>query len=174
MAPWIALVVRPRAERSVQEGLTNRGLETFVAWHGVRCRWSDRVKILRQNLFPGYVFCRSTFSERRLVMSQGGVRGLVSFDSRPALIPNDEISSLRCAVESQLPLGPWPFLRVGQRVRIDKGLLAGLEGTLARDATAWRVVVSISALQRSVAVQVDRDMISPENPLETPSGYQQA
>jgi transcription antitermination factor NusG len=174
LTPWVALIVRPRAERTVQEGLANKGLETFVPWHGVRRRWSDRVKILRQTLFPGYVFCRSTFFERRLVMDQGGVCGVVSFDSRPALIPNNEISSLRQAVESRLPLGPWPFLNVGQRVRIDKGLLAGLEGTLARDATAWRVVVSINVLQRSVAVHVDRDMISPENPVETPSGYQQA
>src|SRR6476646_10146958 len=99
VAPWIALVVRPRAERSVQEGLTNRGFETFVPWHGERRRWSDRIKILRQNLFPGYVFCRSNSSERRLVMSQGGVQGLVSFDNRPALIPDDEISALRRAVE---------------------------------------------------------------------------
>jgi transcription antitermination factor NusG len=173
-APWVALIVRPRAERTVQTGLTNAGLETFVPWHGVRRTWSDRIKVLKQSLFPGYVFCRSTFSERRLVMSQGGVCGVVSFDSRPAFIPNDEISSLRRAVESQLPLGPWPFLSVGQRVRIEKGLLAGLEGTLARDATAWRVVVSIQALQRSIAVQVDRDMICPENPMEKLRGYQQA
>jgi transcription antitermination factor NusG len=150
------------------------GLEAFVPWHGVRRTWSDRIKVLKQSLFPGYVFCRSTFSERRLVMNQGGVCGVVSFDNRPAWIPNDEISSLRRAVESELPLGPWPFLSVGQRVRIEKGLLAGLEGTLARDATAWRVVVSINALQRSVAVQVDRDMICPENPMEKLRGYQQA
>jgi len=169
---WVALIVRPRAERNVQEGLANAGLETFVPWHGVRRHWSDRIKILKQNLFPGYVFCRSTFSDRRLVMNQGGVRGLVSFDSRPALIPNDEISVLRRAVDSQLPLGPWPFLSVGQRVRIEKGLLAGLEGTLARDATSWRVVVSIQALQRSVAVQVDRDMIAPENSMERRHGDQ--
>jgi transcription antitermination factor NusG len=170
----VALIVRPRTERNVQEGLTNVGLETFVPWHGIRRRWSDRFKVLKQNLFPGYVFCRSTFSERRLVMNQRGVRGVVSFDSRPALIPNEEIYSLQRAVESQLPLGPWPFLSVGQRVRIEKGLLAGLEGTLARDATSWRVVVSVKALQRSVAVQVDRDMISPENPMERPHGDQQA
>lgn len=173
-APWVALIVRPRAERTVQAGLTNAGLETFVPWHGVRRAWSDRIKVLKQSLFPGYVFCRSTFSERRLVMNQSGVSGVVSFDSRPALIPHDEISSLRRAVESQLPLGPWPFLSVGQRVRIEKGLLAGLEGTLARDATAWRVVVSIQVLQRSVAVQVDRDMICPETPMERLRGYQQA
>jgi transcription antitermination factor NusG len=170
----VALVVRPRAERTVQEGLANVGVETFVPWHGVRRHWSDRIKVLKQSLFPGYVFCQSTFAERRLVMNQGGVCGVVSFDSRPALIPNDEISSLRRAVDSQLPLGPWPFLSVGQRVRIEKGLLAGLEGTLARDATAWRVVVSINALQRSVAVQVDRDMIVPKNPMETLRGHQQA
>jgi len=168
----VALVVRPRAERTVQAGLANVGLETFVPWHGVRRRWSDRVKVLKQNLFPGYVFCRSTHAERGLVMNQGGVCGVVSFDSRPALIPDEEISSLRRAVESRLPLGPWPFLSVGQRVRIEKGLLAGLEGTLARDAGAWRVVVSINALQRSVAVQVDRDMISPQIPMEIPRGHQ--
>jgi transcription antitermination factor NusG len=138
------------------------GLATFVPWHGVRRRWSDRVKILQQNLFPGYVFCRSTFSERRLVLNQGGVRGVVSFDSCPALIPDDEISSLRRAVASDLPLGPWPFLSVGQRVRIEKGSLAGMEGTLARDSTAWRVVVTINALQRSIAVEIDRDMIAPQ------------
>ena len=160
--PWVALVVRPGGERRVQEGLANMGLATFVPWHGVRRRWSDRIKVLQQNLFPGYVFCRSKFSERGMVLNQGSVRGVVSFNSRPALIPDLEISSLRRAVESNLPLGPWPFLSVGQRVRIEKGSLAGMEGTLARDSTAWRVVVSINALQRSIAVEIDRDMIAPQ------------
>src|ERR1700674_5553348 len=161
--PWVAIVVRPRAERRVQTGLANIGLETFVPWHGICRRWSDRVKILEQNLFPGYVFCRSTFSERLLVLNQPGVEWVVSFDRSPALIPDTEISPLRRAVESLLPLGPWPFLKVGQRVRIEKGALTGFEGMLARDSTAWRVVMSVNALQRSIAVQVDRDMISAVN-----------
>jgi len=159
--PWVAVVVRPRAERKVQAGLTNAGLETFVPWHGVRRRWSDRIKILEQNLFPGYVFCRSTFTERLLVMNQPGVEWVVSFDRTPALIPDDQIAALRVAVRSGLPLGPWPFLKVGHRVRIEHGVLAGMEGTLARDSTAWRIVVTVEALQRSVAVEVDRDLIRP-------------
>jgi transcription antitermination factor NusG len=160
-APWIALVVRPRAERRVQSGLSYLGLETFVPWHGVRRRWSDRVTVQEQNLFPGYVFCRSAFAERHLVLSQTGVQSVVSFDRKPASIPDTEIRSLRRAIESHMPVGPWPFLTAGQRVRIDKGLLAGLEGTLARDASAWRVVVSVNALCRSIAVEVDRDMLAP-------------
>jgi transcription antitermination factor NusG len=162
-APWVALVVRPRAERSVQKGLGNMGLETFVAWHGVRRRWADRVKILDQNLLPGYVFCHSTFAERLAVMHQAGVQHVVSFNRAPALIPDAEIAALKRAVGSQLPLGPWPYLKAGQRVRIDKGVLAGMEGTLARESAGWRVVVSVAALQRSIAVEVDRDMITPES-----------
>lgn len=161
ISPWVALVVRPRAERKIQAGLANAGLESFVPWHGVRRRWSDRIKVLEQNLFPGYIFCRSTFAERTLVMRQPGVECVVSFNRAPALIPDREIVALRRAIGSGLPLGPWPFLKAGQRVRIERGVLAGIEGTLARDSGAWRVAVSVNALQRSVAVEVDRDMICP-------------
>jgi len=77
--PWIALVVRPRAERNAQRGLTNVGIETFVAWRGLRRRWSDRVKTIEQNLLPGYVFCRSTFEERMIVLRQPGVQSMVRF-----------------------------------------------------------------------------------------------
>ncbi len=153
--------MRPRAERKVQAGLANAGLETFVPWHGVRRRWSDRIKILEQNLFPGYIFCRSTFTERLLVMNQPGVEWVVTFDRIPALIPDDQIAALRVAVRSGLPLGPWPFLKAGERVRIERGVLAGIEGTLTRDSSAWRIVVTVEALQRSVAVEVDRDLIRP-------------
>ena len=158
---WVALVVRPRSERRVQKGLSNIGLETFVPWLGVRRRWADRVKILEQNLIPGYVFCHSTFEERMAVMHQTGVERVVSFNRTPALIPDAEIAALRRAVQSDLPLGPWPYLKAGQRVRIQKGALTGIEGTLARESAGCRVVVSVCALQRSIAVEVERDMIWP-------------
>ncbi len=119
------------------------------------------MKICEENLFPGYVFCRSSFDDRFLVMRQPGVNSVVSFDRTPAVIPEEEIDAVRRAIASGMPLGPWPFLGRGQRVRIERGVLAGLEGVLARDSAAWRVVVSVSALQRSVAVEVDRDMIRP-------------
>ena len=160
-APWIAVVVRPRAEQTAQKGLAGAGLETFVAWHGVRRRWSDRVKVIQENLFPGYVFCRSTFEDRLTVLRQPGVTGVVSFCRVPAFIPDEQLAAVRRMLSADLPLGPWPFLCAGQRVRVKNGVLAGLEGTLVRDTSAWRVVVCVEALQRSIAVQVDRDQIYP-------------
>src|SRR5436305_5412898 len=104
--PWVALVVRTSAERKVQTGLSHFGLETFVPWHGVRRRWSDRVKTVDENLIPGYVFCRSSFSERSLVLNCPGVSSVVSFDRVPALISDVEIADLRRLVSSELPLAP--------------------------------------------------------------------
>jgi transcriptional antiterminator NusG len=141
--------------------LKQAGLETFVPWHNVRRRWSDRVKVIQQNLFSGYLFCRSEFSDRHLVLGQPGVESVVSFDRAPALIPDEQITSVRRALQSGLQVGPWPFLKTGQKVRIERGVLAGLEGSLVRDPSGWRVVVSVQALERSVAVEVDRDMIRP-------------
>lgn len=158
---WVALVVRPRAERKVQVGLKQAGIESFVPWHGVRRRWSDRVKVIEENLFPGYLFCRSAFDQRHDVLRQPGVEWVVSFNHSPAVIPDDEIAALRRALGSGLPLGPWPFLKAGQRVRIEHGALSGIEGTLVRDTEAWRVAVSVNALQRSIAIEVERDMIRP-------------
>ncbi len=159
--PWVALTVRPRLERPVQQRLTRAGLETFVPWHGVRRRWSDRFRVVEENLFPGYVFCRSKFADRRMVMGQPGVASVVSFNHTPATIPDAQIEALRRAIQSGLSLGPWPFLKVGQKVRIERGVLAGFEGVLVRNASAWNLVVSVDALQRSIAIEIERDMVRP-------------
>jgi len=111
--PWVALTVRPRLERPVQQRLTRAGLETFVPWHGVRRRWSDRFRVVEENLFPGYVFCRSKFADRRMVMGQPGVASVVSFNHTPATIPDGSArcakpssrSSRRCSTSSTSPSG---------------------------------------------------------------------
>jgi transcription antitermination factor NusG len=157
--PWVALIVRLGLERKAELGLRKLGLETLVAWHDVQRRWSDRVKVVQENLFPGCVFCRSPFAERSRVLGQPGVTGIVKFNGVPATIPDEEIARVRKLVESGSSLGPWPFLEYGQRVRIEQGALAGLEGILVQDTSAWRVVVSIEALQTSIVAELDRDQI---------------
>ena len=77
----------------------------------------------------------------------------------PAPVADDEISRIRTIQASGLPSQPWPYVRVGQRARIEWGALAGLEGVLIREKDALRVVVSVELLRRAVAVEIDRDMI---------------
>jgi transcription antitermination factor NusG len=83
----------------------------------------------------------------------------VSFSDSPAPVTDDEISRIRAIQASGLPSQPWPYLRAGQRARIERGSLAGLEGVLIREKDGLRVVVSVELLRRAVAVEIDRAMI---------------
>jgi transcription antitermination factor NusG len=156
---WFALTVKPQHERAVAGALKVKDLEEFLPLYRDRRRWSDRIKELELPLFPGYVFCRFDPCRKASVLATPGVRSVVSFGRTPVPLAESEIESIRAMIASGLPVGPWPFLNTGQTVRIEHGPLCGLEGILVQLKDAWRVVVSVPLLQRSVSVELDRCMI---------------
>jgi transcription antitermination factor NusG len=89
------------------------------------------------------------------ILSTPGVRRIVGFGSTPIPVPENEIEAVRCFIKSKLKIQPWPFLEIGQTVKIQKGPLAGVEGVLQEFRGNYRVVVSISLLQRSIAAEMD-------------------
>jgi transcription antitermination factor NusG len=129
--------------------------------HRVRRRWSDRVKDLDVPLFPGYVFCRFNPENRLSILTQPGVTGVVSFGNGPYPLEENEIKTIQTLVASGLAVQPWPYLRIGKRVRIGSGALSGVEGLLLKVKNECRLVVSVDLLQRSMAVEVDSDSIYP-------------
>ena len=160
-ADWFALRVQHQHEKAVAQHLTAEGLETFLPLYRTRRIWSDRVKELELPLFSGYVFCRLPFSRRLLILTTPGVRSIVGFGSGPAPVRDEEITGLKTMMASGLPVRPWPYLKIGQRVRIERGPLLGLEGILLQFKGSWRLVMSVEILQRSVAVEVDRLAVRP-------------
>ena len=160
---WFALTVKPRHEKAAAQNLRVKGLETMLPVYLARHQWSDRVKTVELPLFPGYVLCQLRREERLKALTTPSVTSIVGFAGVPVPIPEQEISAIRRMVESRLPIQPWPYLRPGEQVRIESGALAGVQGTLVREKSDFRVVVNIELLQRSVAVEVDRATLSPVN-----------
>ena len=158
--PWYALTVRPRHEQSASQYLRHKGLEVLSPVYRVRRRWSDRMKEVELCLFPGYVFCRFSYEERLLVLGTPGVASIVGFARTPAPIPDTEIAAILTMVKSGRRVEPWPYLRAGDRVLIGEGCLEGLCGTLVREKDHSRVVVNVELLQRSVAVEIDRETLT--------------
>jgi transcription antitermination factor NusG len=152
---WFAIQTKPSFEQTVSKALEMKGFAAFVPTYREPRAWSDRVKILDVPLFPGYVFWRKDGERTLPALTTPGVRSIVSFGRVPAAIPNEEIESVRRFISSDLDVKPWPFLRVGQTVRVEKGPLAGVDGILQEFKGSYRVVVSISLLQRSIAAEVD-------------------
>ena len=158
-AAWYALAVRPRYERITAQLLDSKGFEQMAPVYRHRRRWSDRVKELELLLFPGYVFCRFDYYGKLRVLSTPGVTSIVGCGKFPVPVDDSEIDAIRAILASRLRAQPWPYLRVGEKVRIEQGCLYGLTGTLVREKDSCRVVVNVELLRRSVAVEIQRDMI---------------
>ena len=159
--PWFAIRVRSNYERTTTIHLRERGYQEFSPSHKVERRWSDRKKTVEQFLFPGYVFSRLDPYDRLPILTIPGVIGLVGLGKIPSPIPDHEIENVRTMVQSGLLVLPWPCLEVGQRVLIEHGPLAGVEGILQEVKSKWRLVVSIDLLRRAVSTEVDRDWVRP-------------
>lgn len=158
---WYALHVRPRFEKHVQMHLEEKGYEVFCPTYSVMRQWSDRVKALDFPLFPGYVFCRFSIHARLPILVTPGVNQVVGAGKTPVTVDESELLTIRRVLESGVAAQPWPFLKVGEPVRIETGPLEGMTGIVTRIKNSYRLVVSVSLLMRSVSVELDSTWIKP-------------
>jgi transcription antitermination factor NusG len=160
---WFALVVRSRWERSAASSLATRGCESLLPVFKQRHRWSDRWKELEQPLFPGYIFCRFDPDNRLPVLTTPGVLSIVGKGKIPIPIEPDEIAALELLVRSGLPARPWPYLEAGQAVEVNQGPLRGMRGIVLQLKSETKLVLSVTLLQRSVAVEMSRSWITSQS-----------
>ena len=159
---WFAVRTSSGREKSVAAQLQARGIEEFLPFYRTRRQWSDRTKDVELPLFPGYLFCRFDYNDRRPILLTPGVQMIVGVGKLPAPVSDIEVDNLRRVVASGAVAHPHDqYLTVGERVRIREGSLAGVEGILVGVKNSWRIVLSVELLQRSVSVELDRAAIEP-------------
>jgi transcription antitermination factor NusG len=153
--PWCAVYTRHQHEKSVSEVLEAKGFEVFLPLYNSTRRWKDRRKVLSLPLFPCYVFVRGAIERRLPVLSTPGVHMIINRGEKVATVPEQEIEAIRRTVEAQLRFQPHPFLHCGDRVRVVRGSLEGVEGILTRKKNLYRLVLSVEMLAQSVSVEID-------------------
>ncbi len=158
--PWYALSVRSRHEKIVGSFLESFGYSWFLPTYKARRPWSDRIKEVEAPLFPGYLFCRFDIHNRLPILMIPGIQHIVGGTNLPTPIEPSEIHALQTVIRAGTGREPWPFLQVGDRLRIEHGSLAGVEGILLQVKGRHRLVLSVTLLQRSVAVDVDSAWVS--------------
>lgn len=159
--PWYALQVRTRYERAVADHLEGNGFEWFLPLSKDRKRWSDRIKEVSTPLFPGYLFSRFDVQNRLPILKIPGVVQIVGYNRQPIPVDEHEIAAIQTLVASGVPNQPCSFVEIGDRVRIDSGALRGLEGILVESRGRHKFILSVSLLQRSVAVEIDSLSVTP-------------
>jgi transcription antitermination factor NusG len=157
--PWFAIQARTGREKQSTLFLENSGYECYLPVSKFTRKWSDRLKEIEAPLFPGYFFCRMNPHNRLPVLMTPNVMQIVGVGKTPIPVEEEEIAAIQQAGKTGLPTMPWPHLQVGRVARIEEGPLRGITGIVVKIKSGMKLVLSVSLLQRSVAVEVDRSWI---------------
>lgn len=163
MESWYAVRVRSSFEHTAAEFLASTGHTVFCPTYRDRRQWTDRLKDIELPLFSGYLFCRMEIDRRLSVLQAPGVVSVVGFGKDFMAVPDEEIAAVKTLVNSPLFARPCPYLNGGERVRISRGPLTGVEGLLLERKDDTLLVVSVHLLQLSVSVEVSLDWVRPLN-----------
>lgn len=152
---WYAAYTRANHEKQVARQLEERAVEHFLPLYSSVRRWKDRRIRLELPLFPGYVFVHFALGDRLRVLQIPSVVRLVGVNGQPTALPDAEMEILRSRLPECSGAEPCPFLKIGRRVRVKTGPLAGLAGILVRRRSGPRVVISIDLIARSIIADID-------------------
>ncbi|MBZ5603673.1 MAG: hypothetical protein LAO79_15340 [Acidobacteriia bacterium] len=153
--PWYAVTVKHHHEKSVAQAIEGKGFAHFLPVYRKRDGGAELP------VFPNYVFCSLDITHRLPILTIPGVSTFVSIARVPAVISAEELVSVERMIQSDLRIGPHPFLCTGDRVYIERGPLQGMEGILVSCKPHARLVVSVPMLQRSVAAEVEENWVRP-------------
>jgi transcriptional antiterminator RfaH len=152
---WFAVQTRPMCEQRVKLSLIQKGYQCLVPTYRQMRKWCYRFVEVELPLFPMYVFCCATPSLAGRVITTQGVTRLVAFGGRLAEIETHEIEALQRLAQSNLVREPWMYLPNGTTIQVETGPLAGIRGKYCLSDNKHRIIINVTILQQSVAVQLD-------------------
>ncbi len=162
MKHWYAVHTRSRHEERVAEHLQKKRFDIFLPRLNCWSKRKDRRKLIRIPMFPGYLFinCRMTGNHWLDILKTNGVAGIVGYERHPAIIPAEQIKSLRIIDVSNIEAEPYPMLRQGDRVLVMRGPLAGTAGILIdKREHGHSIVINVEAIGRAVTIHIDGSLV---------------
>jgi len=158
---WYAIHTRSRHEQKVKAQFEKKNIVHFLPLYQRLSYWKDRKKLMNFPLFPGYIFGYFPLKDRTEILTTVGVVRIIGFQRGPIPVPEEQISALQQVVTSGLKYDPIPYFKKGQRVRIKRGPLAGVEGILLEKKKKFRFVISVDLICQSAALEIDSADVEP-------------
>ncbi len=158
---WRVARTKSRREKSLAVFLYQRGISFYLPLFKRRQHSEKRVRYSLVPVFPGYVFFRPGDDERYHALTSGHIAGIIDVQDEKGLLA--DLRQLHRAITRDAPLYPYDFVQEGDLVEIKKGPFKGLRGHILRKAGNCRLVLNVDILSRSVAMDIDADMIWPLN-----------
>jgi len=158
--PWYAVRTKHHHEKQVALALGHKAFDVFLPLGRTLRSHRARRQEIELPLFPGYVFCRFDFRNRLPILITPGVFFVLGIGRDPWPVPEEEIETIRRVMASGLQSSAHNYLQLGEQVRIVSGPLRDVTG-LVEHLGASQLIVSITMLQRSVAVTINPEWVVP-------------
>src|SRR5437879_5401754 len=158
---WFVAYTVANHEKRVARQLADRAILHYLPLYQSVRQWKDRKMRLDLPLFPGYVFVQIALRDRLKVIQIPSLVQLVGFGGQPTALAESEVAAIRTCLEHKRRIEPHPVISTGQRVRIVRGALTGVEGILVRKKGISRLVLCVSLIMRAVAIEVDEIDVEP-------------
>ena len=152
---WYALKTRSRHEKTVNDKLQLKGIESFLPLCTTYKNWSDRKKKVSSPLFSCYLFVKIALKDRFSVLQTDGAVNLISFNGIPAPIPDHQIDTVRQILEENISIQRADYFTKGQKVEVTHGLFKGIQGIVQETKDKSRLIISIDVIQQAISMDID-------------------
>jgi len=156
---WIAVYTKARHEKVVNGQLLKKDIEAFLPLIRSKRRWSDRTKWVEIPLFNSYVFAHVELKNHLYVLQTVGVHHIIRFKDEIAVIPDDQIQTIRLMLEGGYTPEPTVYFVVGDEAEIIAGPMKGVRGIVSRIGGENKFVLKIDAIQHAISVHVERGFL---------------
>ena len=159
---WYAIYTKPRWEKKLAERLEDKRIEHYLPVVKTLKLWSDRKKWVTEPLFKSYIFVHVSDKEYLHAIQTPGAVKYITFERKAVSIPEVQIEAMKAFIESgEDPLTGSPEMKIGDRVRVNRGSLKGLDGTLVEFHNQRRVRIMIEGIQQSLHIKIPLSFLSP-------------
>jgi transcription termination/antitermination protein NusG len=164
-APWEIAHLRSRQEKSVARLLLDGGKPFYLPQIKQTEKRSGRTFVSHLPLFPGYIFLRRVEGLRQTLWRTSAVANMIDVSDQAQLTA--ELLQIRQLQASGAFLTPCMDLAPGDAVRVEEGAFSGYTGVVTEERGALRLIVSVSILRKSVAVEFPREFLAQLKAAET-------
>lgn len=147
---WLIAQVRIYHEKKTSERLTKMGIENYVPIQKKTHLWSDRRKQIDHIVIPMKIFVHVDAKEQKEVLMLSAVTRYMVLhgESTPAVVPDVQMEKFKFMLdysEEAVNMSDTP-LSSGEKVRVIKGPLRGLEGELVTSNGKTKIAVRLDML----------------------------
>ena len=157
MENWYALYTRPRHEKKAYDLLVEKGESVYLPLLSTVRQYKNRKKKVELPLFPSYMFCQFEYKERFSILETHGIIKIVSFNGKPAIVPDWQIEAMQTVLSNPQSLKLENYFRQGDLVEVMSGPFKGLKGTVVNKKGGARLVITIDGIMQTLSVEIDMD-----------------